>query len=140
VGDRTGPPAGATRRRALLGGLAAICLSPLLLAWLRLGAARQDLHGPKRILLPRPNRDGVVFHDTIILVRTGEELHALSAKCPHLGCRIPMVVGNELVCPCHGSTFDLGGQRLSGPASANLEKLALEPDAHTETISVALPD
>ena len=40
---------------------------------------------------------------------------ALSAICTHQGCTV-LADGGELVCPCHGSVFDLSGANLSGPA------------------------
>jgi nitrite reductase/ring-hydroxylating ferredoxin subunit len=45
----------------------------------------------------------------LILVKTASGVHALENKCPHLG--LPMgrgkVEGEELVCPFHGSRFDV---------------------------------
>jgi cytochrome b6-f complex iron-sulfur subunit len=126
------------RRRVLSGLLLAAAGAPLVLAWLQLGARRERLRGPRRTELPRPTGDGVFFHDDVILVRRAAELRALSAKCPHLGCRIGMMVGTSLVCACHGSSFDQAGRRLGGPASSDLERLTIEPGLHAETIGVVL--
>ena len=40
-------------------------------------------------------------------------------RCPHAGCKVA-VDGAALVCPCHGSTFDLAGKVLQGPATSPL--------------------
>jgi len=62
--------------------------------------------------LPRP-----------IFLRLGEdgEAIALLASCTHRGCQ-PEPVGDRLVCPCHGSEFDLGGSVLQGPADRPLTR------------------
>ncbi|MFZ0453015.1 MAG: Rieske (2Fe-2S) protein [Ignavibacteriaceae bacterium] len=50
--------------------------------------------------------------------------NALSAICTHQGCLITEYdPGNKhFVCPCHGSTFNLNGQVVSGPAQRALPK------------------
>ena len=50
-------------------------------------------------------------------------VHAVSARCTHLGC----VVGWNAAerswdCPCHGSRFDVDGAVLQGPAVRDLER------------------
>ncbi|MBO3102456.1 QcrA and Rieske domain-containing protein [Cellulomonas fengjieae] len=44
---------------------------------------------------------------------------ALSAVCPHKGCTV-VPDGEELLCPCHTSVFDLTGANVSGPADKPL--------------------
>jgi glycine/D-amino acid oxidase-like deaminating enzyme len=58
-------------------------------------------------------------------------LHAVSAKCTHLGCVVSWnSAENSWDCPCHGSRFDLNGEVLHGPAMHALEPVSLhnQPD------------
>lgn len=46
---------------------------------------------------------------------------AISSRCTHRGCAID-VVGEHLVCPCHGSMYDREGRVVRGPAERSLER------------------
>jgi cytochrome b6-f complex iron-sulfur subunit len=47
---------------------------------------------------------------------------ALSAICTHQTCTITGFGSQNYVCPCHGSTFDVNGRVLGGPAPASLHQ------------------
>jgi cytochrome b6-f complex iron-sulfur subunit len=47
---------------------------------------------------------------------------ALSATCTHQTCTITGFANQDYVCPCHGSTFDINGRVLGGPAPASLRQ------------------
>ena len=52
------------------------------------------------------------------------QIAALSSVCPHKGCAIGFAEGAQrFECPCHSATFDLDGNRLSGPAERGLDPL-----------------
>jgi glycine/D-amino acid oxidase-like deaminating enzyme len=54
------------------------------------------------------------------------ELHALSAKCPHLGCVVHWnSAERSWDCPCHGSRFATDGAVLHGPAARALEAISI---------------
>ena len=71
-------------------------------------------------------RDGqpvrVVVDDTpVLLLREGERIFAIHDRCSHRGCSLSdgEVEGEEIVCACHGSRFDLrNGAVLGGPATS----------------------
>jgi nitrite reductase/ring-hydroxylating ferredoxin subunit len=47
---------------------------------------------------------------------------ALAAICTHQTCTITGFDNQNYVCPCHGSTFDVNGRVLGGPAPAALHQ------------------
>lgn len=67
----------------------------------------------------------VAFGDsTVLLVRSGERVHAIGNRCTHQGASLdrgPVKVGGSLAtvtCPAHGSIFGLeDGRVLRGPAT-----------------------
>jgi nitrite reductase/ring-hydroxylating ferredoxin subunit len=68
----------------------------------------------------RPLR--VVVDDTpVLLLKTGDRVYAIHDRCSHRGCSLSQgtVEGDEIVCACHSSRFDLrDGSVLHGPATA----------------------
>ncbi|MCA1823706.1 MAG: Rieske 2Fe-2S domain-containing protein [Frankia sp.] len=51
---------------------------------------------------------------------------ALSERCPHLGCRIPLCEASKwFECPCHGSRFNRVGEYQFGPAPQGLARVIL---------------
>ncbi|MGW1004333.1 FAD-dependent oxidoreductase [Streptomyces sp. NPDC002520] len=55
------------------------------------------------------------------------QLHAVSARCTHLGCLVAFNrVEQAWECPCHGSRFAPDGSILQGPAVRPLEKRAVQ--------------
>ncbi|MFG3496684.1 FAD-dependent oxidoreductase [Streptomyces sp. NPDC047886] len=54
-------------------------------------------------------------------------LHAVSARCTHLGCVVHFNDEERAwECPCHGSRFDTDGQVVEGPAVRPLERFDVE--------------
>lgn len=79
--------------------------------------------------LPDEKGVRVAFGDaTVLLVRSGERVHAIGNRCTHQGApldRGPVKVGGSLAtvtCPAHGSMFGLeDGRVLRGPAMKPVE-------------------
>jgi nitrite reductase/ring-hydroxylating ferredoxin subunit/uncharacterized membrane protein len=68
----------------------------------------------------RPLR-AVVGDTPVLLVRDGERIFAIHDRCSHRGCSLSEgeLEGEEIVCACHGSRFDLRtGALKRGPATA----------------------
>ena len=86
-------------------------------AW-RSGGAKWTVVEPADLAEGVPTK-GKAGGQTLLLVRTGETVHALQDACAHLGCSLAegKIVGNAVECPCHGSQFDLvNGRVIHGPA------------------------
>ena len=63
----------------------------------------------------------VVDETPVLLVKDGERIFAIHDRCSHRGCSLSQgeLEGEEIVCGCHGSRFDLkDGSVRHGPASA----------------------
>ncbi len=62
--------------------------------------------------------------DQKAVYRDGEgNLHAVSARCTHLGCIVSFnPAETSWDCPCHGSRFSVDGEVLQGPAVKDLRK------------------
>jgi len=62
----------------------------------------------------------------IWVVRSREQIYALSTVCTHLGCT-PNWLNNEqkFKCPCHGSGFRKTGINFEGPAPRPLERFKI---------------
>lgn len=62
----------------------------------------------------------VVDETPVLLLRSGERIYAIHDRCSHRGCSLSEgeVHGEEVVCGCHGSRFDLrDGALRAGPAT-----------------------
>lgn len=60
------------------------------------------------------------------LTKEGDEVIALSWRCPHLGCRVPWCDSSkEFECPCHGSVFNRVGEYREGPAPRGMDRFAV---------------
>jgi len=70
-----------------------------------------------------PLRGALVYKRArVVVIRSEQQIYALSLVCPHLGCTVN-VTADQLVCPCHGSAFDREGRVLKGPSANPLKRL-----------------
>ena len=80
-----------------------------------------------RLLLENINSGANLF-DEVIIVKDLNMLRAYLRRCTHLGCPLNINSDGTLICPCHGSQFNLAGMAVTGPATKNLTELAIKID------------
>jgi len=76
--------------------------------------------------------------DPIILVRAdASTINAIDARCTHQGCIVGFnAVNYSLDCPCHGSSFELDGTIINGPAARQMTTYPTTFDGKTLTVQV----
>lgn len=111
-------------RRAVLLGAPALGVAGLALGGCAAGAGAPapPTTGPLGATTEVPVGGATIFADQAVVVTqaTDGEFAAFSSVCPHQNCNVGSVEGAEIVCPCHGSRFDLTGAVLTGPAESGL--------------------
>jgi nitrite reductase/ring-hydroxylating ferredoxin subunit/uncharacterized membrane protein len=63
---------------------------------------------------------GMAGSTPVLLVKQGGDIYALHDTCVHAGCSLAggTLEGRSIICPCHGSQFDLrDGHVITGPAT-----------------------
>lgn len=108
-------------RRIFLRITIASIVSLFILAWNKLTLNHLELMEKESKIFPFAKNKLISFYQKYIVVNQ-KETTVLSAHCTHLGCTINKVVNGRLVCPCHGSEYDLEGNVVKGPAFKNLEE------------------
>ena len=108
----------------------------LAFVWNKLTVNHIYLTEKKETVLPVNKNKLVSFYNNYIIVDQDGKITVLSAHCSHLGCIINKIENGRLVCPCHGSEYNLQGVVVKGPAYKNLEILhaQLSPDGSNVTI------
>jgi menaquinol-cytochrome c reductase iron-sulfur subunit len=108
---------------------------------------------PQQVVIRALRRDAWTLHpDEVIgrvwlVRREGGEVDAFTTICPHLGCSVNFENKEKLfICPCHGGTFDVRGQRVEKPGAANpaprgMDRLGCQRDpANPDLIQVKYQD
>jgi cytochrome b6-f complex iron-sulfur subunit len=89
----------------------------------------------KKVVLPLSRRL-VAFYGEFIVINKKKQVTVFSAHCTHLGCLINQMENDRLVCPCHGSEFDLEGNAVKGPAYKPLKSYACKESADKQQLTV----
>ena len=110
--------------------------------WMMDQAAKRTAAIPENrettVTVPWDATNGIHFHDQVIVVNSSSGVAVFSSLCPHMGCRINRTEGAELLCPCHGSRFNLQGEVVHGPALRGLRALPFALDQTRAALRVTL--
>jgi cytochrome b6-f complex iron-sulfur subunit len=80
-----------------------------------------------------PGPDGAPI---LIVLQSAGSYEALSMRCTHLGCTVFPPRNGEIVCPCHGSVYDMNGNVVFGPSRTPLHHYPLTYDPTTTTVTL----
>jgi len=74
----------------------------------------------------------------LLIIHIDEDAYlALSPVCTHTGCFVVFEgLAEDIVCPCHGSRFSLGGAVLEGPATRPLALYSTRVDGDTLVVDL----
>ena len=77
--------------------------------------------GPVTTTAAVPVGSAIIVGDLVITQPTAGVFKGFSAVCPHAGCNVSKVTDGKIICPCHGSAFNVDGSVDKGPAKTGLE-------------------
>jgi Rieske Fe-S protein len=127
---------GALATSGVVAGLAGCAIVPVHRAYLQDGHLILKLDEMEELLSEKNafilQADGLP--EPLLVVRTATGgLNVLGATCTHQMCQVRPGRG-FLNCPCHGSTFDLDGQVVRGPATKPLTSYRFTTNASSMEI------
>src|SRR5262245_28885789 len=70
-----------------------------------------------------PVGGGTIYADSVVVVTqpVAGQFKAFSAMCMHLGCVVNRIDGGKIICPCHGSEYNIAdGSVYQGPSTTPL--------------------
>lgn len=123
-------------RKKFFKRIASFTLIPITASWYSGTKRSMNVSSPKSISLSDNFNDGINFHDKVIIVKNHSNLKIFSSSCTHLGCKITSEIDGNLVCPCHGSKFNINGVPTNGPAVEKLKELTYTINKKTGNIVI----
>ena len=80
---------------------------------------------------------GSMASNGVVVICTAANTYtALAQACTHQGCAMSYVSGsNQMVCPCHGGSFDINGNVVAGPPPAPIKKYTVSKSGNILTIT-----
>jgi nitrite reductase/ring-hydroxylating ferredoxin subunit len=81
--------------------------------------------GPLAKTADIPVGTGKIVGNTLITQPEPGIFKAFVPRCTHAGCKVTVINGTSVDCPCHGSAFALDGSVTHGPASRPLDPVAI---------------
>ncbi|MFA5416851.1 MAG: Rieske (2Fe-2S) protein [Bacteroidales bacterium] len=125
-------------RRLFIKSIAAFMGLTFLGLWHRMVDNKSKNEIKKPVVVQMAALTGVNFFEDFIVIKKDDQFEVLSSKCTHLGCRIDQQSQDKLMCPCHGSSYRLNGQVVTGPAIKPLLQLAYQISTDQQTLTVEL--
>lgn len=104
--------------------------------WDRMIFTQRKINSRKIVSMPFEVNKEVSFQDDFIIINKEYKTKVLSSRCTHLGCKIDKAKNGQVICPCHGSTFNLDGNATKGPAIRPLEEKKFEIDESNTIITI----
>ena len=123
-------------RRKFIKLLYAGLFAAVVLVWNWLTQKHIQAQEAKARILPFNINQPVAFHGNYIVLNDASGTRVLSSHCTHLGCKIREFRNGKLICPCHGSEYNLNGMPVKGPAFKPL--LVLEAKVSPDRTSIEI--
>jgi cytochrome b6-f complex iron-sulfur subunit len=100
------------------------------------GARLKAVEVPKSELPLGGAKDLTIGTTPAILLHTKDKgFFAFSRVCTHMGCLVIYhPERQEFICPCHGGTFDLDGNVISGPPPRPLPRFSVRVEGNNLVI------
>ncbi|MFC2106951.1 ubiquinol-cytochrome c reductase iron-sulfur subunit [Bacteroidota bacterium] len=126
-------------RRKFIKWIGFVTILPLLYLWIRVIKRNDSLEINSELIISLNSiSEGFNIFDKVIVVKSGNKLEVFSSSCTHLGCAINRIDKDTLVCPCHGSRYDINGNPVKGPSVKALKKLRFVVNDEGKEIVVKL--
>jgi Rieske Fe-S protein len=78
-----------------------------------------------------PVGSGIIVDDVVLTQPAAGDFKGFSNVCTHTGCRLDAVTDGLIICPCHGSRFNLDGTVARGPAARPLDTKPIVVDGES---------
>jgi Rieske Fe-S protein len=135
-------PAPAASRRSVLRGMGAVGAAAAGAAALAACGSDDDADAassPTKTVKAAdiPVGGGVIYADAVVVVTQPQagSFKAFSAMCMHLGCVVNQVDHGRIICPCHGSEYNIAdGSVYQGPSTTPLNPRTVTVNGDTLTI------
>ena len=106
--------------------------------WDNMITKQKKINSRNTISLPFNVNKEISFQDDFVIINKEGVTRVYSSRCTHLGCKINQHDNNQLLCPCHGSTFDLNGNATKGPAVKSLEEMKFKISSSFDKITIVI--
>jgi len=125
------------RRFFFKSALAGITVA-MIAVWDKMLFTNNRIHSLKSITLTfNPNKK-INFAGNYIIIKNDDTIRVFSSRCTHLGCKINESRENQILCPCHGSTYNIQGIPTKGPAIKPLEEKDFVIDKEKNIITISI--